>query len=331
MDDRADLQRRLERLEAQLRDNQTRLRNVLEVAKVGGWELDLVRDVAVWSAETREILGVGPEAPATPETVLGRCVDDSDRAIVRDALADIRAGGSRYALTYRVFAPDGSVRVIHSRAEVRRDDQGRATRLVGIVQDVTEQEHLRAQLVQSQRLETVGRLAAGLAHDLNNMLTIIQGSCDFLEPSLVDEGARQDLATIRNASERSAALTRALLAFTRQQVLKPESLDVNEVVGSIRKMLARLVGTSVVLDLRTPRHVGYVTADREQLIQVLVNIAANARDAMPDGGRLTIVTDEAPLPDGLGSSRGRHARITLSDTGNGMAPEVLARIFDPFF
>ncbi|MCB9696395.1 MAG: response regulator [Alphaproteobacteria bacterium] len=114
-------------------------------------------------------------------------------------------------------------------------------------------------------------------------------------------------------------------------MLQPESLDVNEVIGSVRKMLARLLGPSIVLDLRTPRTLGHVTADREQLIQVLVNLAANARDAMPEGGRLTIETVVRRLPEELGPGREPHVLVTVSDTGTGMSPEVLARIFDPFF
>ncbi len=327
----AELEAKVAALEGRLQDLVRRLANVLEIARIGSWEIDLDTMVAVWSPETRVMLGVAPDAPATPATVIARCAEASDREAVRRALEDARAGSRQYNVVYRIVWTDGSQRVIHSRGDVQRDATGRGRRIVGVVQDVTEQEQLRLQLLHSQKLETVGRLAAGVAHDLNNMLTVIQGACEFVADAVGEGPARQDVATIQDASERAAGLTRALLAFSRQQVLQPQRTDVNLVIGSLRKMLVRAVGESVVVDLRTPQAVGTVFVDPQQLAQVLVNLAVNARDAMPRGGTLTLETAEAPLPPELGADPRPHVRIRVRDTGIGMDRAKLSRVFEPFF
>ncbi len=323
----AQLERSLDVLVARDR----RMADFLAIARLGTWELDLDTDEAIWSAETRVLLGVTSDAPAVPDTVLGACADDRDRDTIRAALADVRAGSRRYDVTYRVAWRDGSLHTLRSRGDVRVDALGKPRRIVGVVQDVTEEELLRAQLTWSQKLETVGQLAAGLAHDLNNMLTVIQSACGFVAEALQDHPARHDLATIQEAAERAAGLTHGLLAFSRQQVLRPERTDVNQVVGGLRKMLTRAVGEGISLDLRTPQALGTVFVDPQQLAQVLVNLAVNARDAMPEGGRLTIETDEAELPPDLPGERVPHVRLRVRDTGVGMDAATLSRIFEPFF
>jgi signal transduction histidine kinase len=192
------------------------------------------------------------------------------------------------------------------------------------------------QLQQWQKLEAIGRLAGGVAHDFNNLLTVIIGRCEMLKARATDEATRPGLALIHQTAQRAAALTRQLLAFSRKQVLRPQPLDLNAVVEGIAPMLRRLIGEDVELETRLAPRIGRVSADPSQLEQVIVNLAVNARDAMPHGGRLTMATAPVELDAGYvrrhpGSQIGRHVKLEISDTGHGMSPETLARIFEPFF
>jgi len=191
--------------------------------------------------------------------------------------------------------------------------------------DVTEKRRLEEQLRHSQKLEAIGRLAGGVAHDFNNLLTVIRGYCDILQSELPADGPGPELVgEIRRAQERAAALTRQLLAFSRKQVLAPRVLDLNGVVADVEKMLRRLIGEDVNLTLRLALDLGAVFADPGQVEQVLLNLAVNARDAMPRGGGLTIETRNGDGP-------GRSVVLAVSDTGCGMSEDVKAHLFEPFF
>jgi PAS domain S-box-containing protein len=203
--------------------------------------------------------------------------------------------------------------------------------------DVTDELLLEEQLRQAQKMEAIGRLAGGVAHDFNNLLTVIQGYSDFIhQASAPDDARRDDAEEIRRAADRAALLTQQLLAFSRKQVLQPRVLAINAVVDETSRMLRRLIGEDVTLDLRLAPDAGAVRADAGQLQQTLMNLAVNARDAMPLGGRLVIETvrvgverDEPAQPAPL--TPGRYVRLAVRDTGTGMRPDVLARAFEPFF
>ncbi|HEY0874174.1 MAG TPA: ATP-binding protein [Vicinamibacterales bacterium] len=192
------------------------------------------------------------------------------------------------------------------------------------------------QLRQAHKMEAVGRLAGGVAHDFNNVLTAIFGYTDLLLDQLrTDDPRRSDVEEIRRAAERAAALTRQLLAFSRKQVMQPHVLDLNEVITSVRKLLARLAGEDIALEIHTEPDLLRVRADPGQLEQVLMNLVANARDAMPRGGALSIRTRNEPVAaDGTGRPglhAGAYAVIEVGDTGVGMPAEVRERVFEPFF
>jgi CheY-like chemotaxis protein len=183
----------------------------------------------------------------------------------------------------------------------------------------------------------VGQLAGGVAHDFNNLLTAILGSTDLLLMDLPQEDPRrEDLLAIRDAGERAATLTRQLLAFSRRQVLQPRVIGLNQVVAGMGKLLPRLIGEDIRLDLALAPDLASVSADPGQIEQVILNLAVNARDAMPDGGRLTIATANAVL-DAVFAARnpivqtGTYVRLSVTDTGQGMDEETLARVFEPFF
>ena len=214
---------------------------------------------------------------------------------------------------------------------------GRASHYVGIVTDVTEQKRTQEQLRQAMKMEAVGRLAGGVAHDFNNILTAIIGYADLLAiaPDL-SERAKRAALEIRDAGERAAELTRQLLAFSRRQVLEPRVIALNEHVEAIRSMLRRLIREDVDFCLALQPGLSSIKVDPSQLEQVIVNLVVNARDAMPDGGKLTIETGDVELDATYAASHpgvqpGPHVLFAVTDTGTGMSPEVLSHIFEPFF
>jgi PAS domain S-box-containing protein len=208
---------------------------------------------------------------------------------------------------------------------------------LAMAHDVTKRKSVETQLLQAQKMEAVGRLAGGIAHDFNNLLTVILGSSDLLLEGLrVDHQSRADLEDIHKAGQRAAALTRQLLAFSRQQVLTPQVLDLNALIADLEKMLRRLIGEDIEFRTVLAADLGAVRADPGQLEQVIMNLAVNARDAMPHGGKLTIETVNADLGDAYAQAHvplvsGRYAMLAVSDTGIGMDTQVKAHIFEPFF
>jgi len=194
-----------------------------------------------------------------------------------------------------------------------------------------------AELRQAQKMEAVGRLAGGVAHDFNNVLTAIFGYTDLLmEQFTEDDPRRQDVVEIRRSAERAASLTRQLLAFSRKQMMQPRVLDLNEIIASLHKLLDRLIGEDVVLELQPGADLWQVRADPGQLEQVLMNLIANGRDAMPEGGRLSIATgnvvvDHEDQKNRPGLHPGSYVTLTVSDTGDGIPGHIRAHVFEPFF
>ena len=227
----------------------------------------------------------------------------------------------------------------HVAASLVVDAQRRPQFVIVMVEDLTERLRLEEQLRHSQRLEAVGQLAGGVAHDFNNLLTIIAGRTRFALRELAgaDDGLRTDLEEVAAATERAAALTRQLLAFSRRQVLQPRVLDLNAVVTRTDRMLRRLIGEDIEIAIELAEDLHPVRADRGQLEQVILNLAVNARDAMPNGGRLTISTSNVELgaPPAVDVDRpdapGPHAMLAVSDTGHGMDAATRSHLFEPFF
>jgi two-component system cell cycle sensor histidine kinase/response regulator CckA len=206
-----------------------------------------------------------------------------------------------------------------------------------VVLETTDRRHLEEQLLQAQKMEAVGRLAGGIAHDFNNILTAIKSYSELLiEDMATDKGRVEDVKEIREAADRAAALTRQLLAFSRQQLLRPRVLDLNTTIRDLKGMLERLIGADIEVKTQLAPTIGMVTADPGQIEQVLMNLVVNARDAMPDGGTIDIETSNVELDDEYARTHastrpGPYVMLAVSDTGQGMSREIQTRVFEPFF
>jgi PAS domain S-box-containing protein len=309
--------------------------------------LDTSPDAIVLASASLTIRVCNPKAALlagkqTPDELVGLPLldlvapEDRERAAVdlRGALA----GGRLEAAEYRIARPPHGPEVVGQlAASAIAGPDGAASGLIAVLRDVSERKRLEAQFQAAQRSEAISRLAGGVAHDFNNLLTVILSYGEFLLEDLAPgHPARRGAEQILDAAGRAARLTRQLLAFARRQVVQPVVIDLNEVVANLDRMLRRIIGEDIALVLRPADDLGLVRADLAQLEQVLMNLAVNARDAMPRGGTLVLQTANVELdvawthehPD---TPPGRYVALTVRDTGTGMSPEVLAHAFEPFF
>lgn len=259
--------------------------------------------------------------------------EDRDHALA----AEMRfwEAGGMFRAEYRMLARDGRVLWFRDDAIYLKTAESQKPVMQGVLYDITEHKHLEEQLRQSQKMEAVGQLAGGVAHDFNNLLMIIQGHNERILNNLpASHDAHKDASEIGRAVDRAAGLTRQLLAFSRKQVLRPRIIDINVVVRDVAKMLHRWICENIKLNLITAASLWRVKVDQGQMEQVILNLALNARDAMPHGGSLTIETENveiAELADQVPVKPGRYVLLKISDTGTGMDQETQRHVFEPFF
>jgi two-component system cell cycle sensor histidine kinase/response regulator CckA len=264
-------------------------------------------------------------------------IDPTDYARAAQTYRQLLADGSVHNQEFNLLRANGRSFPAEISVSVVADAEGRPTNLVSVVRDVTARKALESQFLQAQKMEAVGRLAGGIAHDFNNLLTVIAGYAEVLLEDLDDELAhRDDIEQIRDAAERATMLTRQLLAFTRRQSVAVQALDLNQLVRGMERLLHRLIGPDIELQSNLAPTACVVRADAGQLEQVILNLAINARDAMPEGGRLTIETAQVDLGESFveqnrAFAAGRYVLLTVSDTGHGMDRETQSHIFEPFF
>jgi two-component system, cell cycle sensor histidine kinase and response regulator CckA len=322
--------------EERLRSNEMLLAETQRLAKLGSWELDLRTNRVTWSDELFRLFGVSRDTPITLDTFMSS-VHPDDKARVEQTVRRTIQTNEPFAHNHRIITSEGEVKLIFALGHTMLDEQGEVVRLIGSAQDITEQSNLTEQLRQAQKMEAVGRLAGGVAHDFNNLLTVMDCHVQFLLQDL-DETTPQrlDVEAIKKATENAAALTRQLLAFSRKQILQPQLINLNDSITNIESLLKRLLGETVSIVTRLDSTLGQMKADPGQIEQVLMNLAVNARDAMPAGGTLTIQTravnvSEAQAKARPGMRSGPHALLAVSDTGEGIPDDVRPHIFEPFF
>ena len=319
--------------QALLRDSEERFRTMFESGPTATMLLGVDGSVLASNRSLEAMLGYTEEE--LRRMPLGDHVHPDDRAAGADLYAElVRGERDAYRRDAVFMTKDGRTVLTHLAAALVRDADGKPTYVIGMAEDVTEQKQLEEQLRQSQKLEAVGRLAGGVAHDFNNMLTAISGYTSFaLERAPAGSPLRGDLDEVRKATERAALLTRQLLAFSRKQVLQPEVLDLNEIVAELESMLRPLLGEEVRLTTKLDPSLGSIEADPGQLHQVVMNLVVNARDAMPAGGPIWIETANAEIEEiGDGTIEpGSYVTLTVRDEGQGIDEATIGQIFEPFF
>ncbi|HKC11225.1 MAG TPA: PAS domain S-box protein [Vicinamibacteria bacterium] len=334
--DKSDAERR--QAESAQRRSEGRMKSVLDAALDAVVGMDAQGLVISWNPRAADIFGwSGSEAVG--RRLADLIIPPRYREAHTEGLARFLATGEGSVIGRRIelsaLRRNGTEFPVELTITVLRE--GDALFFNAFVADITERKHLETQLLQSQKIESVGRLAGGVAHDFNNLLGVITGYGELLNKRMPDEPQlKRYVSDILKAADRAAGLTRQLLAFSRKQVLQPLVLDLNTVVGEMEKMLRRLIGEDVQLVTVFADRLQPVQADPGQIEQVLMNLAVNARDAMPRGGRLTIETANVDLDVAYARSRpgvkpGLHVMLAVSDTGHGMDPEVMGHIFEPFF
>ncbi len=321
----------------ELRERDLRQSEALRVARLGFWARDILAGRMHWSEEGCRILGRTPEELEAAHTAFIDTVHPDDRKRVRESLNYALHTGGTFSVEHRIAKLDGVVRHVHTKGRVSRDDRGVPVHMVGTVADITERKNLERQLVEAQKMDAIGRLAGGVAHDFNNILTVILSFGAFVQEALPPGApAAEDMAEVLAAADRAIALTRQLLAFSRRQIAEPKVVDINAHVLATDKMLRRLLGADIELATLPAEDLWKTRIDPGHLEQVLVNLAVNARDAMPRGGKLTIETRNVVLGEECVAQHqcvmpGEHVMLAVSDSGTGMNEETRQHVFEPFY
>lgn len=320
-----------------LRESEHRFRQLTETIEGVFWLSDVSKKDLIYVSRAYErIWGRSCDGLYRDPLSWMDAIHPEDRERVKLAATTLQVAGN-YSVNYRIIRPDGEVRWINDRAFPIRNAAGKVYRIAGVANDITAQQEMEQQLRHSQKMEAVGLLAGGIAHDFNNLLAVIQLQTSLLLTAKdLPVRVKKGMQDIMDASERAATLTRQLLTFSRREVLQAKNLRLEEIVDSTMKLLRRLLGEDVTLRTHFSPGLPLIHADPGMMEQVLMNLAINARDAMPTGGCLTVTlesvkVDEARAVLHPGAAPGLFVRLAVQDTGAGIPEEHLGRVFEPFF
>lgn len=337
---------RLNESDQNLRDSEKRLKLVLDGSQLGYWDWDIATGEVIRNTRWAEMLGYTLEEVKYSVKQWTDLHHPDDQTFAWESINNHLEGQtSAHKVEYRMRTKDGQYKWILDQAKiVSWDEQGKPLRMCGTHTDITErkltekkQEKLQNQLAQSQKMESIGQLAGGVAHDFNNILSVILGYTKLALDQVDDSSPlHEDLQEIYNAGERSADIVGQLLAFARKQTVAPKVLDLNESVDGMLKMLRRLIGEDIALAWLPGAGLGQVKIDPSQLDQIMANLFVNARDAISNVGKVTVETrnisfDEDYCADHVGFSPGDYVLLAVSDDGSGIPPEIMEKIFEPFF
>ncbi len=318
---------------SELRSARESLEIALEAAGMGSWDIDLQTGESRRTLRHDAIYGYPEGRPDwNMETFLSH-IDPKQRCTVTRAMTEATRTGN-IDVEYRIDAADGQSRWLVAKGRVRYDENGKASRMTGVVSDVTDRKEADQQLAQAQKMDAIGQLTGGVAHDFNNLLTPIVGSLDLLRRRHKDdERTQRMIGGALQAAERAATLTQRLLAFARRQALQPKAVDIGALIDGLVDLMRRSLGPSIAVTIEIPRHLSSARVDPNQLELALLNLAINARDAMPGGGKLLLSVSETVVDDRntVGLAPDRYVRIAAIDTGTGMDRATLARATEPFF
>jgi PAS domain S-box-containing protein len=299
------------------------LRELQRISQIGSYALDVRTGNWISSEILNEILGIGPEYPRTREGWLTLTHPEDRQGAAKYLEKEVVGPARDYQMEYRIVRPsDGKTRWVLCAGELSFDARRSPVKLIGTVLDITERKSIEAQLLEAQKMESIGRLAGGVAHDFNNLLTVINGYADLaLRRIPASDPVYSQIEAIRTAGDRAAELTMQLLAFSRKQVLQPRAVSLNDIVHESDRMLRSVIGEDIELACILDPTLRRVEADPGQLRQAIVNLAVNAREAMPSGGKLIIETANADA----------EVSLKVRDTGHGMDKATLEHVFEPFF
>lgn len=355
----------------ELDEGERKLATALSAGHLGTWEFDIATGALTTSPTCRAVFGRKPNEAFSYED-LRETIHPDDRSRMEQAVSATIKTGVDYAIEYRTIWPDGTHHWAEIRAQLHRSRDGRAVKMVGVSADITarrtdeerqrqlnelleervalrtaelqaahaevlaevaQREKAEEQLRQSQKLEAIGQLTGGIAHDFNNLLMAVLGNLELIRKAVNSDARLVRLADgALQGARRGASLTQRLLAFARRQDLQVNPVDIRNLVSGMEDLLTRSVGPEIVLEISLPADLPLVLADANQVELALLNLAVNSRDAMPNGGKLSIAIDEREIAvDGGNLQAGRYAVLTVTDTGNGMDEETLKKAVEPFF
>ena len=329
--------KRVQESEASLRLSEARLQESQKIAQLGSWEADADGRL-IWTENVFRIFELADDEFDGTSDGFFRWVHPEDREKVRTTASEAWERASSYEVVHRLLLRSGEIKTVIERAEPLTDSSGKTTRFIGTVQDITLQTRSQEMLRQAQKMEAIGQLTGGVAHDFNNLLTVVMGNLELLGETSIDSDQRDLVDASTRAALRGAELTRNMLSFARKSHLEPVQLDLNTVVREMQKWSLRVLPATIRIETQLHDPVKSVLADQTLATNAMLNIVLNARDAMPQGGRLllrtvnvTLSQSEAIQINQNALAAGDYVRVDIEDNGTGIDPADLKRVFDPFF